>query len=305
MHERILTGATEWLFNQYRWPNSVMFHYTSRVAFQSILSACRMWAMDLRSMNDPRELLHGKAVIDKRLIKAAKRFRGTAVEKWLSTLRKSFEEIVVRRSSAFAISLSEHRDMPNQWRDYAADGAGFVLGWSIDSDYPGVPLKTWVTYDREKQANIIDGLIDLHASALIHGSGAAPSISQRERVWTDVGYSLFRYLNAMWLTFKDASWSSEAEFRCVYHVFDESLPPWCEIKTRPETGRRYIEADFRPVELKYIGIGPNNEPRSTKQWVEQLLEEHEYRGAHIEHSTVDGGGIAGTSRSNVLVPSEK
>ena len=150
---------TEWLLSQYRWPNSVMFHYTSRVAFESILSSHRMWAMDLRSMNDPRELLHGKAVIDKRIVKAAKRFRSTPIERWLSGLRKSFEEIIVRKSSSFSISLSEERDMPNQWRKYADHGSGFVLGWSIDSDYPGVPLKTWVTYDRQKQADVLDGLL--------------------------------------------------------------------------------------------------------------------------------------------------
>jgi hypothetical protein len=245
-----------------------------------------MWAMDLRTMNDPRELLHGKAIIDKRLVKAAKRFRSTPIEKWLSGLRKSFEDIVVRNSSTFAISLSEERDMPNQWRDYAEHGSGFVLGWSIDSDYPGVPLKTWVTYDRQKQADVLDGLIERHAGILMQRMGSATDIAVQEQIWIDVGYSLFRYLNAMWLTFKEPSWSSEAEFRCVYHVFDRHLPDWCEIKSRPDTGRRYIEADFRPVTLEYVGIGPQNDPQTTRAWVEQLLEEHGYRGVHIEHSTV-------------------
>ena len=281
----ILPGTTEWLLNQYCWPNSVMFHYTSRVAFESILSSRRMWAMDLRTMKDPRELMHGKAVIDKRLIKAAKRFRGTPTETWLSSLQRLFGDVIVRQSSSFSISLSEHPDMANQWRDYAAQGSGFVLGWSIDSDYPGVPLKTWVTYGRQKQMDVIDGLIDRHATALSQGIAGAPSLASKEQIWTDVGYSLLRYLNAMWLTFKEEAWASEAEFRCVYHVFDQHLPDWCEIKTRPGTGRRYFEADFRPVDLKYVGIGPRNEPRSTREWVEQLLEHHGYRGVHIERST--------------------
>jgi hypothetical protein len=84
----IVPGATEWFVNQFDWPNSVMYHYTRREALESILNTRRMWAMDLRSMNDPRELVYGKALIDKRMIRAAQRSRGTTQEQWLQTLRK-------------------------------------------------------------------------------------------------------------------------------------------------------------------------------------------------------------------------
>lgn len=274
----VLPGATEWFVGQFRWPNSVMYHYTSRDAFEKILATRRMRAMDLRTMNDPRELAHGKALIDKRMVKAARRFRHTPAERWLRGIRRLFDDLIVRRSSAFAISLSEHPDMANQWGNYAAQGTGFVLGWSIDSSYPGTPLKTWVTYDRPKQTSLIDGLIEFHASALLRELG--------ESLWMRAGYSLFRFLNPVWLTFKEPKWSNEAEFRYVYNVFDEHLPDWCTIKTRPENGRRYIEADFGPAELKYVGIGPKNEPRSTRRWVEQLLDRHHFHGVHVSQSTV-------------------
>jgi hypothetical protein len=274
----VLPGATEWFVRQFRWPNSVMYHYTtSRDVFSKILDARRMWAMDLRTMNDPRELANGKALIDKRIVKAARRFRNTPVEQWLQGIRGLFNDLIVRRSSAFSISLSEHPDMANQWRKYAADGTGFVLGWSIDSSYPGTLLKTWVTYDRIKQTNLIDGLIEFHASALLHDLGQSE--------WMRAGYSLFRFLTPVWLTFKEPKWSNEAEFRYVYNVFDEHLPDWCTIKTRPETGRRYIEADFGPAELKYVGIGPRNEP-GARRWVDQLLDRCNFHGVHVAQSTV-------------------
>ena len=280
----IVPGATEWFVGQFDWPNSVMYHYTRPDAFESILNTRRMWAMDLRSMNDTRELVYGKALIDKRMIKAAQRSRGTPQEQWLQTLRKLFETLIVKQSSTFSISFSKHPDLPHQWRDYAAEGTGLVLGWSIDSSYPGTPLKTWVTYDRQKQTDLIDGLIAFHASHMLRG--LTTKGSDRESAWMSSGYSLFRFLNAVWLTFKDSSWSSEAEFRYVYHVFDQYLPDWCTIKTRADSGRRYIEADFGPAELKYVGIGPRNDPTRTREWVDELLERNHFAGVHVEQSTV-------------------
>lgn len=255
-----------------------MYHYTRTDVFEEILKTRRMWAMDLRTMNDRRELLHGKRLIDKRIVKAARRFRHTPIEQWLQGIRGLFNDLIVRRSSAFSISFSEHPDMANQWKRYAAQGTGFVLGWSIDSSYPGTPLKTWVTYDRLKQTNLIDGLIEFHANALLRELG--------ENARMNAGYSLFRFLNPVWLTFKEPKWSNEAEFRYVYNVFDEYLPDWCTIKTLSETGRRYIEADFGPAELKYVGIGPKNEPRSTRRSVDQLLDRNKFHGVHVAQSTM-------------------
>ena len=277
----ILPGATEWFVRQFRWPNSVMFHYTSREAFESILTTRRMWAMDLRTMNDPHELLYGKALIDKRITKAAQRSRGTPIESWLRELRKLFEKLIVKQSSTFSISLSEHPDMSNQWRDYAARGTGFVLGWSIDSSYPGTPLKTWVSYDRQAQKDLLDGTIEFHATAL---RDAIVNGRDPQRMWMSAGYSLFRFLNAIWLTFKEPEWSDEAEYRYVYHVFDKSLPEWCEIKTRHGSGRRYIEADFGPAELKYVGIGPKNDEVAARQWVDEILERNAFRNVHVAQS---------------------
>lgn len=283
----ILPGASEWFVGQFRSPNSVMFHYTSREALEAILNTRRMWAMDLRTMNDPGELVYGKALIDERIAKAAQRFRQTPAEQWVRTIRDLFENLIVKRSSTFSVSLSEHRDMATQWRDYAVQGTGFVLGWSIDSSYPGTPLKTWVTYDRRKQIDLIDGLIDFHASAMIRSPFG--DRANAEKTWMSSGYSLFRFLNAVWLTFKSSEWSPESEFRYVYHVFDEYLPDWCVIKTRAETGRRYIEADFGPVDLKYVGIGPRNDPRSARRWLDDLLARNNFHGVHVEQSALQLG----------------
>lgn len=52
----IVPGITEWFVAQNRWPNRVMYHYTSSEALEGILQSKRMWAFDLRAMNDPEEL---------------------------------------------------------------------------------------------------------------------------------------------------------------------------------------------------------------------------------------------------------
>jgi hypothetical protein len=45
-----VTGALEWYVSQHRWPNEAMYHYTSREAFENIVTKRQMRATDLRSV---------------------------------------------------------------------------------------------------------------------------------------------------------------------------------------------------------------------------------------------------------------
>src|SRR5260370_27248172 len=141
-----IPGALEWLISHYRWPNETLYHYTSLPAAQSILEKHQMWASDLRSMNDPHELHYGTRLMKDRFGQATKRAQNRARKLWLEYVYTQFLALVANRSSSFSVSLSAHPNLAHQWCDYAVRGTGVALGWSIDSDYPGQPLKTWVIY---------------------------------------------------------------------------------------------------------------------------------------------------------------
>jgi hypothetical protein len=262
-----------------------MYHYTSTGAVEGILRSRRMWAFDLRAMNDPQELTYGAALIDERFEAALSAPDLGIVAQWLSHVRRLFHELLPVRSSTFSISLSEHPDMARQWRNYAGGGKGVALGWSIDSDYPGGPLKMWVTYDRERQARLVDGLLAFHAKYLAERFAHGTTRASAEEAWETASFSLFKFLSAVWLTFKSKAWEPESEFRIVYHVWDEALPSWCQIllKETNGTSRRYIEADFRPVDLEYVILGPDIE-QSAPSWLSKLLRETGYLNAKVRRS---------------------
>ena len=267
-----IPGALGWLVSHYRLPNETLYHYTSLPAAQNILEKRQMWASDLRSMNDPHELRYGKRLMEDRFRKARKGARNPARKLWLEYVYDQFLKLVANRSSSYSISLSAHPDLPHQWCDYAANGTGVALGWSIDSDYPLCPLKTWVIYDRSRQQEIVDGMIDRHLTY----------IDKQPSLYTaaTAGLSLIRFLDVFLQTFKSQKWAREDEFRFVYQFFDDQIPDEQAFKTRSVNGveKKYIEADFSPVKLRHVVIGPAADVTSTVDLLQALL----VKGGHRE-----------------------
>ena len=277
----VLPEALQWYVQQHRWPNDVMYHYTSREGLQNIVASRRMWATDLRAMNDPRELRYGKEMIDQRIKSAVRRLRNEFKEAFLRSMQKQFHSLMADRSSSFAISFSEHPDLPHQWRDYAADGTGFVLGWCIDSRCPEIPLQMWVTYDRRQQKGLVDGLIAFHLDWILEA--VVERHKTPEEAFADAGLSLGMLLNTVMQTFKVPKWATEAEFRYVYQFFHGYEPPGQVFKRRFAQGveKSYIEADFGPVELRHVIIGPRNDLAQTTEWLRQLLDDNGFQATAI------------------------
>lgn len=281
-----IPGAVEWYIAQHKWPYDLMYHYTSREALQSIVSTRKMWATDLRAMNDPGEVLYGKEMIAQRIKRAVRRHRSKGKTLFLEEMQKQLHSVIVQASSSFAISLSAHPDLPHQWRDYAKDGTGFALGWCIDSSCPGIPLKMWVTYDRVSQKRLIDGLIELHLdwiSAAVNEQRVKPLDAL-----TQAALSLAMFLNAVLHTFKGRRWESEDEFRYMFQVFEGYERPGQEIMNRVVNGvqKSYIEADFGQVELRRVIIGPGNDVARTEGWLRDILDRNGFRDTAIVHPLV-------------------
>jgi hypothetical protein len=266
----------EWFIQQYRWPNNVMYHYTSRAALENILRTRQMWATDLRAMNDPDELLYGRRMIHDVIRRAARHRRNEVKTAFLRSFEQAFWPVIAGPSTSFSISFSEHPDLPGQWRKYAENGSGFALGWSIDDLCPETPLRIWVTYSRAKQQQLVGGLIDLHLKSMAHlyGQGNAPADAAAA-----AGLSLSRFVDAVWQTFKGKKWENESEFRFVYQFFSGHEPAGQVFKTRfaGDIEKRYIEADFSRVELRRVIVGPENDVPTTVTWLRRLLDQTGFR----------------------------
>ena len=231
-------------------------------------------------MNDPHELRYGRRLMEDRFRKARKSARNRARKLWLEYVYNQFLKLVANRSSSYSISLSAHPDLPHQWCDYAASGTGVALGWSIDSDYPLRPLKTWVVYDRHRQEEIVDGMINRHLTYI----DQQPSLDSA----ATAGLSLIRFLDVFLQTFKSQKWTPEDEFRFVYQFFDGYIPNEQEFKTRTVNGveKKYIEADFSSVKLRHVVIGPAASITSTVDLLRSLFVAGSYGEVPISASAL-------------------
>lgn len=290
----VIPEAEQWFIAQHRKPSDVMYHYTaSREALQNIILTRRMWATDLRAMNDPRELRYGKEMIDQRIKSAVRRSRNSLKELFLRSMQKQFHTLITDRSSSFSISFSEHPALANQWRDYAAQGCGFVLGWSIDSVCPGAPLRMWVTYDRGRQKDLVDGLIKFHLDWIL--DSVSRDGNQPDEAFANAGLSLGMLLNVVLQTFKSKGWAQESEFRYVFQFFQGYDPPGSVFKIRFVEGveKRYIEVDFTQVELRRVIIGPCNDISSSSRWLRQLLDENGFENTTVVPPVVSLDEVTG------------
>jgi len=281
-----------WFIAQHPWPNSAMYHYTSRLALENIVATRKMWATDLRMMNDPRELRHGRELLEQRIKVMIRKGANELKATFLRTTYKQYRLLMASRSTAFSISFSNRADLPHQWWNYAAAGAGFALEWSIDDDCPEIPLRMWFTYDKPKQKALIDGLIACHLNWI------GDVVSQEARTPLDAiseaGISLAKFIDVTVHTFKSAKWSPETEFRFVYRFFEGYLPSNVTIKTRPAGNfeKKYIEADFRAVELRRILVGPRNDLKSTTTWLRSFLDANGFPQTTIMPSPVAASDLS-------------
>jgi hypothetical protein len=104
-------------------PPNELFHYTDTNGLIGVLrEKGELWATDLRCMNDTDELTLGKKLLE------------DAIEARTDhPARSLLTELLVHPAYVspliFVVSFSTQRDLLSQWRAYAADGSGFVLGF--------------------------------------------------------------------------------------------------------------------------------------------------------------------------------
>jgi hypothetical protein len=113
---------------------SLLFHYTTPVGLVGIARSKKIWATDIRFLNDKKEFQHSLDIthsIIKGFYKVnddPKKLRGLHVDfiEFLGiNLRKEWDPEV------YVASFTEEGDLLSQWRGYCSKG-GFSLGFHFD-----------------------------------------------------------------------------------------------------------------------------------------------------------------------------
>ncbi len=113
-------------------PPRRFYHYTSENGLLGILRSNRVWASDVRYANDTSELVYADRVIKEELeCLLQHRSIYPAVHRFLADY-SSRGNLFAGRYQVFAFCVCEAFDLLSQWREYAAKGAGYAIGFASE-----------------------------------------------------------------------------------------------------------------------------------------------------------------------------
>lgn len=109
-------------------PPKTLYHYTSLQALASIVQSTRVWASNIRFLNDHSESKwlreHVISILERKKSKSANQER---FDKIIAAIR------AWPRQSLFVACFTEKPDDLSQWRAYCPPGLGVSIGFSSDS----------------------------------------------------------------------------------------------------------------------------------------------------------------------------
>jgi Protein of unknown function (DUF2971) len=141
-----------------------LWHYTSVTGFQGIVSSKKIFATDLRFLNDRTEFVHAKKTVQAVIDNA-----GETDENGFRT-KDTLQDIVsnlfgsgllsFERLQVFTASFSLAEDQLSQWRGYSRGSSGVSLGFDLRKLRPPSAVGTLATfapcvYSEEKKIELI------------------------------------------------------------------------------------------------------------------------------------------------------
>jgi len=243
--------------------NTIIYHYCDAFAFHSICTNRKLWFNDLFSMNDYMELHWGYSIWEQ----AA----STRLQEYGREFLDEIDEVV--HFSGFqglllANCFSTNKDVLSQWRAYANDGKGYVLGFNA-KDLLGLPIRALtVLYDKEQQIKEATAGID---ALYLMKQNKDPDFKALCGVY---GYDLS--------AFKNPAFLEEKEIRLIHLLDLKQSNDWLKLvdeggqyfgeerkgeqvkfRIKQDIPTPYIEFDFTNNDkinpIKEVVIGPKND----------------------------------------------
>src|ERR1700730_5288689 len=118
-----------WVREFHKKPNDRVWHYTGADGLLGILKSNRMWATNIKYLNDASEFKHGRTLVDEMLTKKGK--DSPDLDPLLKTVVNIIEQFKTN-SEVYIVCFCEGNgadDLLSQWRAYGANGGGYSIGF--------------------------------------------------------------------------------------------------------------------------------------------------------------------------------
>jgi hypothetical protein len=276
---------------RYGWRDKKLrYHYTDAAGLIGILTSHRLWATDIRFLNDPSE---GRFLPEKLLTLMAGKVGGLSVRE-RDVIDSIRENLAKPRdtSSSFSVSFCADGDLLSQWRGYGSFGTGYAIALDLnDRPHPQLGLLYDVCYGEEPLDGVAGDLLDIYVQA-------------SEKLGPHMVYSLCeeaaKLLQSLAHSFKDPNYREEQESRIVlsyskredYRFHREAS---LQFRSRGSDVIPYIplaldlmsEGDVTPkLPIKRIISGPGVDYERNYSSLTRLLEENGYEGVEIIRSAI-------------------
>lgn len=249
---------------------SVLYHYTDAQGLLGILAHKQFWLTHHSFLNDSNEIQYGSKLIKQIVPGFSASIPQDSFEDWLENFDTREER---SKDQTYIVCFSENGDQLSQWRAYADDGLGFAIGFRFTELEQLAGTVGWcfgpdrVVYEKERQIELLREAID---------DGFAEHEGEMIEFWDGL-------LDQHSITFKDAAFSEEAEWRMTSIIVAEpgtEPDEFLEVPTPLFRSTKYgiapyVQLGFPASAIVEIVIGPRCQMRE-KHWVlRRLLQHHE------------------------------
>jgi hypothetical protein len=267
-----------------------LFHYTDAAGLKGILQSERLFATDLRFMNDSGELFYARNLISE--------VTSTELSSQPEPLSKIFHQVfelleVVAVHAFYAACFCEEGDVLSQWRAYGNGGGGYAIGFDTAAlisnlmDPKGWSIFRKVDYDPDSQRERIRSILQSRFSICNQCSTKFPEHPELESALRRCASHAIRSLFWEFSCMKNPLFSEEKEWRVVEFVGEPSnfrlsrsglLVPYIELSYDGSERKRRAVAELR--------WGPTLTPELARLSLDALIESLGYKELTIRGSMI-------------------
>jgi len=284
-----------------------IFHYTTAEGLNGITEKQRLWASNVRFLNDLSEPKYAASVL-KQSIETVKNknkaARLTETKQLLGNFWNMAEQRVMQDPEAYVFCFCENGDLLSQWRGYAQRGRGYALGFNTTNllnmlrPSEGQYLVS-VMYNPQQQLSEAESAIERITNVLGELETSVGSISNKygedaRRIRHRVSTALLAEVIRLQAHFKNTAFDEEREWRLVQFVhpkvntpkihFRESqggIVPYLEMAL---CGDRTESESLLPIDS--LVFGPTLDPEVTEEVLELLFSKRGYPALKVTKSVV-------------------
>ena len=265
-------------------PPPLIYHYTNGDGLRGILESGCLRFTSIFNLNDPSELHHGVSHAC-RIIDDASAAVNAPAE--LKLFARGFTEALrgnIETTARYLVCcFSRQGDELGQWRAYADDGRGFVLGFdatileqAFSKAAPGNHSTFPVTYDDAKLRQLQDGIVTATLPYISAPSKRGWGTDVVARYEGEIRGTLAAHILHSATFFKHAAYKNEDEYRFLQLHNPRRPVEGIKLRSRPYELIRYREFDWRApaaAALKQIAIGPAADARMAFRFVDDCIRE--------------------------------